>query len=580
MQKIILILIIGQLCLINTKLIAQSKYFEKSVGWQYIHNGWSIFEKSNGSFLVFGDSRDTTAAHWDPYSLHIALDGTLIDTIQYELPDNYGSVCQSGLALEDGYLLSGYRVSDNPPPSNVYTIQIQENGQFIADTCYGNLNTTTSRCITRTFDGGYLLGGYSRAPTEPSNHPYLIRLNANMEVVWDSTYIIPTVGFGLGAFTKLISNTTDNTYYALAIVSSDPTTLVWLHINDSGAILGNHIFPSTPYDWLNNIASISIWGKEMIRCKDGDFVLGISEIQLGDVISCYLLKLSPNGDTIRWKKEIDSTAYVSKIYQLADSSFILGGSVSTLPPDTISLECAVAHVSKDGDLLWKRLYGGTENDYIYDFIPTTDGSYFFTGRTESNLPNGGANVYLLKTNCMGLLTQPQANFTTQIDSAALTASFQNLSQFVYPDSIDGGRFIWDFGDGATSSELNPTHTYTQGGSYAVTLTAVVCSDTSMFVQEVNTWATGIATTNLHKPMFSTFIPNPTNNTSTLWYNLAEKEIATIAIFDLNGHRITTSTVQGKGNYVFDATTCQTGIYMYTITVNGNVLERNKLIVVK
>ncbi|WP_452176640.1 ThuA domain-containing protein [Georgenia satyanarayanai] len=37
---------------------------------------------------------------------------------------------------------------------------------------------------------------------------------------------------------------------------------------------------------------------------------------------------------------------------------------------------------------------------------------------------------------------------------------------------DGGEvtFAWDFGDGATSTEANPTHTYTEAGNYTVTLT--------------------------------------------------------------------------------------------------------------
>ena len=80
--------------------------------------------------------------------------------------------------------------------------------------------------------------------------------------------------------------------------------------------------------------------------------------------------------------------------------------------------------------------------------------------------------------------------------------------------------------------------------------------------------------------FGIFTPNPTNNTTSLWYNLAEKETATIAVFDLTGRNIATNTLRNSGNYIFDATACETGIYIYTITINGTVIERNKLIVVK
>jgi gliding motility-associated-like protein len=45
---------------------------------------------------------------------------------------------------------------------------------------------------------------------------------------------------------------------------------------------------------------------------------------------------------------------------------------------------------------------------------------------------------------------------------SFTASFQPV-----PDSI-----IWNFGDGSTSPQLNPTHTYTDGGNYTVTASVV------------------------------------------------------------------------------------------------------------
>ena len=562
-------LLVITLLVLSVTTNAQSKYFEKSLGWQYIHNGRSIFERSDGSYFVACEARPYDSGAWNAYYVLINANGDTISSTNQIMPVNYGVAITQGISTEYGYAISGYIGTNLSNPINFqnYVVRLNQNTELI-DTTWVGSNISSSRCITRTPDGGYLLGGYiHQEPNIQSRHPYLIRLNANMEVVWDSTYIIPTIGFGLGYFTELIADTTDNSYYALSIASYQPYDLVWLHLDDSGTILDHRIFPSTPYDWPTNTADISIWGGDMIRAKDGDFVLSITEIQLDDPIGCYLLKLSPDGDTVRWKKEIDTIGYISKIYQLADSSFILGGSAYRLQNNNLSLQDVVAHVSASGDVLWKRVYGGTENDYIYDFIPTTDGSYFFTGRTESNLPNGGANVYLLKTNCMGLLTQPQAAFTATMDSAALTASFQNLSQFVYPDSIDGGHYLWQFGDGNTSTQANPTHTYTQGGNYTVTLTAVVCVDTSVFVQEVSTWATG--TNNVVNTNGIKVFPNPANSYLTISSGQQEQlKGANFVLYNMLGQAIIKIPLLTGGAGVVSTqvnlTNIPIGVYLYQI----------------
>lgn len=59
-----------------------------------------------------------------------------------------------------------------------------------------------------------------------------------------------------------------------------------------------------------------------------------------------------------------------------------------------------------------------------------------------------------------------SNFTASMTShcdAPAAISFTNLS-------TNGSSFVWDFGDGNTSTALNPTHTYTAQGVYNVTLT--------------------------------------------------------------------------------------------------------------
>ncbi len=60
--------------------------------------------------------------------------------------------------------------------------------------------------------------------------------------------------------------------------------------------------------------------------------------------------------------------------------------------------------------------------------------------------------------------QPNTLFTTTTDAN------DNLSIIFRSYSTDAVSYLWDFGDGSSSTEANPNYTYTTGGLYAVTLT--------------------------------------------------------------------------------------------------------------
>ena len=51
--------------------------------------------------------------------------------------------------------------------------------------------------------------------------------------------------------------------------------------------------------------------------------------------------------------------------------------------------------------------------------------------------------------------------------------------YSFTDSSTGSpiSWLWDFGDGYTSTEQNPTHTYSEPGNYAVNLTAINANGT-------------------------------------------------------------------------------------------------------
>ena len=76
-----------------------------------------------------------------------------------------------------------------------------------------------------------------------------------------------------------------------------------------------------------------------------------------------------------------------------------------------------------------------------------------------------------------ILAKPVAAFTLdpsidQLFSAPISFNFIN-------NSVDAINYEWDFGDGATSTQNNPSHTFDLPGSYVVTLIAYngICADT-------------------------------------------------------------------------------------------------------
>jgi len=65
------------------------------------------------------------------------------------------------------------------------------------------------------------------------------------------------------------------------------------------------------------------------------------------------------------------------------------------------------------------------------------------------------------------LTTVQADFTQNVTSGAAPLTVQ----FTDKSSGRPNSWLWDFGDGATSAQQNPVHTYTGAGTFTVTLTA-------------------------------------------------------------------------------------------------------------
>ncbi|MDX5319842.1 MAG: PKD domain-containing protein, partial [Bacteroidota bacterium] len=109
---------------------------------------------------------------------------------------------------------------------------------------------------------------------------------------------------------------------------------------------------------------------------------------------------------------------------------------------------------------------------------TAQGSFNQNGITvtcESVFPDSNAWDSL---RLISVYETPEASFTYETDCANKSAHFTNLST---TDHFSTLSYWWEFGDGDSSSESEPTHVYADTGHYFVvlhTLTERGCEDTS------------------------------------------------------------------------------------------------------
>jgi PKD repeat protein len=83
---------------------------------------------------------------------------------------------------------------------------------------------------------------------------------------------------------------------------------------------------------------------------------------------------------------------------------------------------------------------------------------------------------------------PEANFSSNVTEgyAPLSVRFTDLSE-------NAVSFYWNFGDGATSTQQNPVHTYSKAGNYTVNLTATNAYGTDSKLATINVLAQSVLT---------------------------------------------------------------------------------------
>ncbi|NNM22765.1 MAG: hypothetical protein HKO54_04355 [Flavobacteriaceae bacterium] len=196
----------------------------------------------------------------------------------------------------------------------------------------------------------------------------------------------------------------DNTYVVAGTTSSMDGDLVgrtgtdsdfWiLKISESGAILWNRTFGGSNDDVANHISNT----------PDGGYIVaGYSRSNDGDVTGnagfhdYWILKLNANGDK-QWNKTFGylGSDQAFDVFPTKDGGYFVTGFFDVTASGGAGNdgrsnngnrhgvgEYWAMKLDANGDYIWRRYFGGSNNDRSYDAIETSDGGFLLLGSSES-----------------------------------------------------------------------------------------------------------------------------------------------------------------------------------------------------
>ena len=153
--------------------------------------------------------------------------------------------------------------------------------------------------------------------------------------------------------------------------------------------------------------------------------------------------------------------------------------------------------------------------------------------------------------------------------------------FTGDGSTDDGTIVsysWDFGDGATSTDANPTHTFTEPGIYTVTLTV---EDDGGLTDSANIT---ITVTEVAGEMAIILLLNPTQDGIARLQitNLPNGVVAdNFMIHDYIGRFVMMSDAQTSfqdGEYQLDVAILGVGLYFVTVELSDGEILATKMLV--
>ncbi len=423
--------------------------WQKSMGGSGSDFTSSIRATTDGGFIIAGTSSsndsDVTGNHGGRDYWIVKTDN--IGNIQWQrsyggsVDDFANDVRQTS---DGGFIIAGYSESNDSDVTANYghrdfwIVKTDSLGSISWEKNYGGSEFEIPYSVQETFDGGYVVAGYSNsidgdlAGTFANAQNYwLLKLDNAGLIQWYHLYGGTVTDEALSC-----EQTSDHGYILAGYTYSSNGHVTGYHGNKDAWIVKTD--STGAIQWQKTLGGTSGESANCIRqTTDGGFIVACTSASNDNDVSgshggndCWIVKLDNTG-IIDWQKSLggsgDDGAY--SVSPTTDGGYIIGGYSNSTDGDVTfghgDYDCWIVKLDGSGNLLWQKSLGGSSIDVANSIFQTNEGGFIFAGTTYSN--DGDVTV-LLGSSAYWIVKLDSAQNVSVKETERLNADFT-----IYPN---------------------------------------------------------------------------------------------------------------------------------------------------
>ncbi|MCK5031465.1 MAG: hypothetical protein KAR64_08365, partial [Thermoplasmatales archaeon] len=254
---------------------------------------------------------------------------------------------------------------------------------------YGGNSLDWGWSISKTNDGGFIIGGETVSFSAGSYDAFLIKTDSNGNEEWNKTF-----GGSAKDGCRAVQQTQDGGYILTGYADSYgcPGHDYWLiRTDENGDELWNYTYGGQSSD-----AAVSV-----IQTSAGDFVMaGYSYTNSYGGKDVWIVKTDENGNEL-WSYHYGGIGNDQgmSIVESTDGGYVIAGYTSSFGSG--GTDMWLVKIDINGGYDWDQCFGGNDDDWAGSIDLTLEGGYIISGDTKS-YGNGGYDVWVIKTDNNGI----------------------------------------------------------------------------------------------------------------------------------------------------------------------------------